>query len=117
MHGGKAGQVGGSLVEISVMPLAGVPSAFGVSSRNGPGQGAWDCQPRHRRFASSFRFDWWVEGRYDGQQKIDRQQIDLSCDDLCRVSTIQASRYRYNPAPDSHQRIGQFCGESSGERI
>lgn len=108
--------LGGTMTETNNFPLAGVPSPFGVSVRNGPGLGTWSYDPRTRVYTASFRFNWYVDGVYHGYQSIERQDITLSRDGRSFQSVVDARRYAHDPVTGEDELIAVFCGESWGER-
>lgn len=106
---------GGTLTETNTFPLAGMPTPLGLSARNGPGMGTWRYDPQTGRYATRLRFDWWVDGVYNGYQDI-TQEIDLSPDGNSYTSTIFATRHAYDPVSQTHSAAVEFCGEGSSER-
>jgi hypothetical protein len=98
---------GGTLTDISMAPLAGVPTPFGQSVRS-VAFGTWAYDRRSRTYTAQQRFNWFVEGFYDGYQQIHFDDIELLSDGSSLSGTLRATRNFIDGRPPV-----SFCGELS----
>lgn len=101
---------GGTWVENPQFPPSGVPAAGGVSQRSG-GLGVWSYDPLTARYTAHMRFDWYLNGVYDGYQTVDRT-ILLSSDGKLASGPVRSTRY----AADGSV-IVKLCGSAVGARL
>lgn len=108
---------GGTLTETNDFPLAGNPSPWGLSSRNGPGLGSWNYDRRTDTYTYRGRFYWWVDGVYHGYQELGPNVVALGPDGKLFLGEIRAARWVYDPVAKTHTKAVEFCGEHTARRI
>lgn len=108
---------GGTLTETNDFPLAGNPSPWGLSARNGPGLGSWSYNRSTDTFTYKGRFYWWVDGVYHGYQQLGPNEVGLSPDGLVFFGEIRAERWVYDPLTQTHSKAVEFCGEHTATRL
>lgn len=104
---------GGSVVENPRIPPAGVPNAFGVPGNNqrGIGIGTWAYAGEDNIYTLHLRFDWYVDGVYNGYQTVDRN-MHLSPDGAQITGSVQSTRYYANGSA-----IVSVCGAAISDRL
>jgi hypothetical protein len=105
---------GGTLSETNAMPIAGIPNMQGVPGNNqrGPGMGTWNFDPRTGQYSLRIRFNWYVDGVYNGYQDIERTGVLLSTDGRQLAGPVHATRYFADGS-----KYAEFCGSESAVRL
>lgn len=105
---------GGTLSETNVMPISGIPNMQGVPGNNqrGPGMGTWRYNPRTGQYTLTIRFNWYVNGVYNGYQSIHRDGVLLSADGKTLSGPVHATRYFADGS-----KYAEFCGSESATRL
>lgn len=105
---------GGTLSETNMMPIAGIPNLQGVPGINqrGPGMGTWSYSPRTGQYTFDLRFNWYVNGVYNGYQAIHRPGVVISADGNTMSGPIQATRYFADGS-----KYADFCGRETATRL
>jgi hypothetical protein len=98
---------GGTLTDTTMAPLAGIPTPFGQSIR-GPAFGTWAYDRRSRTYTAQQRFNWFVDGLYDGYQQVHFHRIELLADGSGLAGTLSATRNFIDGRPPV-----PTCGEVS----
>ncbi|MDB6164229.1 MAG: hypothetical protein JWL98_1661 [Xanthomonadaceae bacterium] len=101
---------GGTWVESPRFPPGGIPSPNGQVQRSG-GLGTWSYSPLTAQYTAHMRFDWYLDGAYDGYMTVDRR-ILLSSNGLRAGGPVRATRY----AADG-SFVAQLCGSASAARL
>ena len=107
---------GGTLSETNTFPLTGAPSPWGPSKR-GPGYGTWEYDRKTDRYTYWIRFFWFVNDLYHGYQQVGPIVVALAPDGMSYTGPIQAERWIYDPATQTHSKALEFCGTQTGERF
>ena len=104
---------GGTVTENSRFPPSGVPNVYNVPGINqrSIGLGTWSFDPSADRYEMSVRFDWYVDGVYNGYQTVDRE-ITLSKDGDAFAGSVRSTRYDV-----SGSVIADLCGSAVDERL
>jgi len=98
-------QAGGSVIEAP-------RSAPGVGgSQRGYALGTWTFNPATGRYAMRLRFDWFLDGAYDGYQIVERQ-IQLSNDGKRAAGPVSTTLY----AADG-SIAATLCGHAVSTRV
>ena len=105
---------GGTLSETNAMPIAGIPNMQGVPGNNqrGPGMGTWSYSPRTDQYTLDIRFNWYVNGVYNGYQVIHRSNVLMSADGKQMGGPVHATRYFADGS-----KYAEFCGSESATRL
>lgn len=105
---------GGTLSETNTMPISGVPNMQGVPGLNqrGPGFGTWAYNPRTGKYRLTLRFNWFVDGYYNGYQQIERNDVVMSHDGKALTGPVRATRYRADGS-----KYAEFCGTETATRL
>jgi hypothetical protein len=109
-HNTMVFNLGGTLVENSQTPPAGIPGAPQVRTF---GIGKWSYNQRTHQYRVLVRFDWYAasDGTYLGYQVIDRT-ILLGNDRRTAYGPVTSTRH----APDGSV-LGRLCGEGISHRL
>ncbi len=105
---------GGTLSETNAMPISGIPNMQGVPGNNqrGPGMGTWSYNPLTGQYTLDIRFNWYVDGIYNGYQVIHRTNVLLSADGNHLGGPVHATRYFADGS-----KYAEFCGSESATRL
>lgn len=105
---------GGTLSETNAMPISGIPNMQGVPGNNqrGPGMGTWSYNPRTGQYTLDIRFNWYVDGVYNGYQVIHRSNVMMSADGKQMGGPVHATRYFADGS-----KYAEFCGSESATRL
>ena len=105
---------GGTLSETNTMPISGIPNMQGVPGNNqrGPGMGTWSYNPRTGQYTLDIRFNWYVDGVYNGYQAIHRSNVIMSADGTQMGGPVHATRYFADGS-----KYAEFCGSESATRL
>lgn len=105
---------GGTLSETNAMPIAGIPNMQGVPGNNqrGPGMGTWSYNRRTGQYTLDIRFNWYVDGVYNGYQHIHRSNVIMSADGKQMGGPVHATRYFADGS-----KYAEFCGSESATRL
>jgi hypothetical protein len=104
---------GGTVTESARFPPSGAPKAMGVPGLNTRtiGLGTWWYNPFTRSYSMSMRFDWFVEGAFNGTNTVDRD-IYLSPDGNTLSGPVEAIRYAVDGSV-----IVDLCGSAKSTRL
>ncbi|MBS0589083.1 MAG: hypothetical protein JSR65_00415 [Proteobacteria bacterium] len=103
---------GGTLTETTLFPPGGVPNVYGVLGLNtrGDGTGIWGYVSWHRDYMLSLRFNWFVDGVYNGYQVVDRTMtLDPTGQHIS--GSVQTTRYGVNG-----KVLASLCGQATSDR-
>lgn len=105
---------GGTLSETNTMPIKGIPNMQGIPGINqrGPGMGTWSYSPRTGQYTLDIRFNWYVDGVYNGYQHIHRSNVIMSADGKQMGGPVHATRYFADGS-----KYAEFCGSESATRL
>ncbi|UHQ20284.1 hypothetical protein LVB87_03740 [Lysobacter sp. KIS68-7] len=98
---------GGSVIEAPRSPPGGLP---GFSQR-GYALGTWKFNPLNGRYTMRLRFEWFLDGAYDGYQTVERQ-ILLSSDGKVAAGPVTTTLYA---ADGSVAAV--LCGHAVSTRV
>ena len=101
---------GGTWVENPRFPPSGVPGPNGQIQRSG-GLGTWSYNPDTAQYTAHMRFDWYLDGAYDGYQTVNRK-ILLSGNGQQAAGPVRSTRY----AADGSV-MAELCGSATGNRL
>ena len=104
---------GGTVTENPRFPPPGVPNVYNVPGINqrSIGLGTWSFDPSAQQYEMNLRFDWFVDGVYNGYQTVVRQ-ITLSKDGDAFAGSVRTTRYDVNGGV-----IADLCGSAVDERL
>ena len=72
--------------------------------------GTWSYDPLVGRYKAHFRFDWYVNGAYNGYQTVDREML-LSSDGRQLAGPVRSTRYAVDGST-----ILEVCGNGVSNR-
>ena len=103
---------GGTASELTLFPPTGVPNVYGVTGLNwrSNGTGVWDYLPSRHEYMLSLRFNWFVDGAYNGYQVVDRVMV---MDDSGKHLSGQVQTTRYGA---DGKVIVTLCGTGISDR-
>lgn len=104
---------GGTVTENPRFPPSGVPNVYNVAGINqrSIGLGTWSFDHSAHQYEMSLRFDWYVDGVYNGYQTVDRE-ITMSKDHNAFAGSVRTTRYDVNGGV-----IADLCGSAVDERL
>jgi hypothetical protein len=97
-------EAGGTLVDVPQSPT-------GTDLQRGIGLGTWAYNPLLGKYTQRVRFDWFVNGVYDGYQTVDRTFL-ISNDHNQVSGPVRTIRYN----ADGSMRM-QLCGSAVSTRL
>lgn len=104
---------GGTVEENPRFPPQGVANVNGVAGINQRTQalGTWSYEPVSGLYSLHLRFDWYVDGVYQGYQTVDRD-MTLTPDGMQISGPVAATRFNAAGAP-----LAALCGTAVSDRI
>lgn len=103
---------GGTAIEMATMaPAAGMSTPLGFNQRSNMGLGRWSFNAKTGHYTLHLRFDWFVDGQYQGFNTVDRT-ILLSNDGTRAYGPVKAVRY----AADGSIMLS-LCGTAVSTRV
>ena len=101
---------GGSVAELPRAAPQGVATPAGVSQRT-IGLGTWEYDPATALYTLHLRFDWYLDGAYNGYSTVDRE-MRFSADGMQVTGAVTSTRFATNGTP-----ISSVCGTAVSNRI
>lgn len=104
---------GGTVTESPRFPPAGAYDAFGIPGlfTRTAGLGTWSYNPRTRSYSMSMRYDYFVDGAYNGTGTVERN-IVLSADGTLASGPVQSSLYT-----TTGNTVIDLCGDAVSKRL
>lgn len=100
---------GGTVVENPRSPPQGIALPSGLNQRTFS-LGTWSYDPLTAVYTLHLRFDWYVDGAYNGYSTVDRE-MSLSGDGTQVSGPVVSTRYAANGTP-----MAQVCGSAVSVR-
>ena len=101
---------GGTAVENPRFPPQGALLPNGVNQR-GVSFGTWAYDPATTLYTLHLRFDWYVDGAYNGYATIDRE-LRFSADGMQVTGAVTSARFAADDTP-----LSSVCGTAVSNRI
>jgi hypothetical protein len=104
---------GGTVNENARIPPQGLVDGAGVplANQRDNGFGTWEYEPLTGAHSLHLRFNWYLNGTYNGYSTVDRE-LRLSADGMQVTGAVVSTRYAANGT-----QISAVCGTAVSDRI